>query len=302
MGIDLNHAQILIRAQKNGVSFERTATLGRQRLLCERHTLISVLRGSGYQMPEDSVLRLLDPTNEYSEELFRVLGAKEILAVDASGFEGARIIQDMNLPIPDSLASSFDLVLDGGTLEHIFDLPTALRNATRMVRPNGRFISATQANNFCGHGFYQFSPELFYRFLCPENGYVTEYCILWEDIPGSNFYEVPDPDLVRDRINITSEFGIYMIVQARRQGKVSETFIPQQSDYVRLWEDRSGADAPSNHASSRSIKLRAQLKRIPALRIAVQSTQAAARYRRFDIKRNPNGYLKPLNGDLRVIH
>ena len=206
----------------------------------------------------------------------------------------------MNHRIPEALDSAFDLVVDGGTLEHIFDLPTALRNATRMVRPNGRFISLTQANNFCGHGFYQFSPELYYRFLCPENGYVVDSCILWEDIPGSSFYQVPDPDAVQDRINLTSEFGTYMFVQATRRGDVSREFIPQQSDYQRLWDEKHTEVTPSTESSFRSNKVKAAIKQIPALRTAVQSARAAARYRSLNIKRNMDGYLKPLKG-LQVI-
>lgn len=300
MGIDLNNAQLLVRAHKSGVSFERVLTLGRQRLLGDREMLLLTLRASGYQVSNDCASRLLDRTNEYSEEFLSLLGAKEIVAIDASDFEGAQIIHDMNHRIPEALDSAFDLVVDGGTLEHIFDLPTALRNATRMVRPNGRFISLTQANNFCGHGFYQFSPELYYRFLCPENGYVVDSCILWEDIPGSSFYQVPDPDAVQDRINLTSEFGTYMFVQATRRGDVSREFIPQQSDYQRLWDEKHTEVTPSTESSFRSNKVKAAIKQIPALRTAVQSARAAARYRSLNIKRNMDGYLKPLKG-LQVI-
>src|ERR1700738_1241384 len=129
MGIDLNGAQLLIQAHKNGVSFEHMATLGRQGLHGNRQELISVLRESGYEVSKDCVRRLLDPTNEYSDYFFSLLGTKEIVAIDVSDYEGAHIVHDMNRPIPDSLISSFDLVLDGGTLEHVFDFPTALRNA-----------------------------------------------------------------------------------------------------------------------------------------------------------------------------
>jgi SAM-dependent methyltransferase len=296
LGIDLNTAQLLIRAHKSGVSFERMATLGRQRLLGDRHALISILNKSGYPVQEHRARRLLDPAEVYCEEFFNILGAKEIISIDVSTFEGAQVIHDMNLPIPDSLDSSFDVVLDGGTLEHIFDLATALRNAARMVRPNGRFISVTEANNFCGHGFYQFSPELYYRFLCPNNGYVMDSCILWEDIPGSPFYQVPDPDAVQDRINLTSEFGTFMLVQAQRQGDVSRDFIPQQSDYVRLWNERGGEPTPSDDSPDPLFKVKSTLKRIPALRNAVQSARAAARYRRLSVKRNVEGYLIPLKG------
>ena len=63
-------------------------------------------------------------------------------------------------------AGQFDVVYDGGTLEHVFNFPVALRNAMELLRPGGRlFTIHTCANNLCGHGFYQFSRELFYRTL-----------------------------------------------------------------------------------------------------------------------------------------
>jgi SAM-dependent methyltransferase len=287
-------------------------TLGRQRLLGDRETLVSILKKSGYVMSKDCIARLLDPSTEYAEDFFALLGAKEIFAIDVNDFEGANILHDMNQPLPDSLFSAFDVVLDGGTLEHIFDLPTALRNATRMVRPNGRFISLTQANNFCGHGFYQFSPELFYRFLCSENGYVTEYCIVWEDIPGSHFYRVPDPDVVGMRINLTSEFGTNMTVQAKRVGDLSEEFVPQQSDYVRLWKVQPGKTnllGPVLEHPRAWVKFKSMLKRIPNLRAAVRFArrlvriprhQAVAEYRRLGIRRNAMGLLTALT-NLRVV-
>jgi len=263
-------------------------------------------------MSEDCVARLLATSTEYSEEFFALLGAKEIFSIDVSDFEGATILHDMNQPLPHSLISSFDVVLDGGTLEHIFDLPTALRNATQMVRPNGRFISLTQANNFCGHGFYQFSPELFYRFLCSKNGFTTEYCILWEDIPGSLFYRIPDPDVARTRINLTSEFGLNMTVQAKRTGEMSETFVPQQSDYVRMWETQPVEADRLNPAIERPriwTNFRSILKRTPGVRPAVlfarrllriPTRQAIGEYRRLGIRKNTLGLLSPLR-NLRVI-
>lgn len=316
MGIDLNSAQLLIKAHKNGVSFKRMATLGRQYLFGDRQKLIAILRESGYEVPEDCVRRLLVPNTGqpevYSEEFFSTLGAKEIFAIDVSDYEGAQIVHDMTRPLPDALVSSFDLVVDGGTLEHIFDLPTALRNATRMVRPGGRFISLTMANNFCGHGFYQFSPELFYRFLCPENGYTIEACVVWEDIPRSRFYHVPDPDAVRERINLTSEFGTFMYIQAKRLDDAAREFIPYQGVYTRLWNGEFGEPALSGGASQQSstlFKLRSALKRIPILRSTVVSGRklppvaayrAMAEYRRLQIKRNARGFLTPLE-DLHVI-
>jgi len=36
----------------------------------------------------------------------------------------------------------------------------------------------TPASNLCGHGFYQFSPELFYRALNATNGFEVERMIM----------------------------------------------------------------------------------------------------------------------------
>ena len=125
-----------------------------------------------------------------------------------------------------------------------------------------------------------------------------ERCIVWEDIPGSRFYCVPDPESVQSRVEFTSDIGTYMIVQAKRVSDVSRDFIPQQSDYVRLWEEpmeaaRSGADM---------AKLKAALKRCRPLRSAVFALRKLLRLeiRQLRIKRNARGFLTPLP-DLRVI-
>ena len=309
MGIDLNCGQLLIKAHRSGVSFKNMGTLGRQRLLGDRDVLVSLLRGSGYDVSVDLARKLRNPATEYAEDFFRLLGAERISAIDFSDFEGAQILHDMNYPVPNSLIDSFDLVVDGGTLEHIFDLPTSLRNAARMVRPNGWFISLTQTNNFCGHGFYQFSPELFYRFFCPNNGYETEDCLIWEDIPRSPFYRVPDPDAIQTRINLTSKFGTYMMVQARRIGPVNPDFVPQQSDYVRLWDKQSGTSSALKQSGLTGLaKVRSTLRSIPLLRssvlfarklLLVKTLRALAEYRDLRINRNSRKLLTPV-ANLRV--
>jgi SAM-dependent methyltransferase len=311
MGIDLNCAQLLICAHKSGVSFERMATLGRQDLLTDRLELIHLLRKAGYKVSEDYQRRLLGgPGSRYCEAFFELLGAKKVTAIDASDFEGAEIIQDLNRPLPPSLLSCFDVVFDGGTLEHVFDFPAAIRNATKMVRPKGWFISCTMANNFCGHGFYQFSPELFYRFFSRQNGFEMEPCIIWEKTSGSSFYQVPDPDVVQSRIDLTSEWGAYLFVRARRIDDLPREFTPQQSDYARKWEGpRSGLKDDSIY-SDKSGEFRSALKRIRILRSAVLWARGLVKTRSFDapseirrrrISRNPRGFLTPLKG-MRVMH
>ncbi|MEL7114711.1 MAG: methyltransferase [Pseudomonadota bacterium] len=78
----------------------------------------------------------------YYETLMRKLGFGEIESMDFSDYEGASILQDLNKPIPDHLEQQFDFIFDGGTIEHVFNVPQALENVFRMLKPGGRFGDA----------------------------------------------------------------------------------------------------------------------------------------------------------------
>lgn len=69
----------------------------------------------------------------YCEEFLRQVGARDITSIDASGYERASIVHDMNLPIGSELRRRFSVLIDGGTLEHIFNFPVAIRNCMEML-------------------------------------------------------------------------------------------------------------------------------------------------------------------------
>src|SRR3546814_9244579 len=61
--------------------------------------------------------------------------------------------------------SKYDIVIDGGTTEHIFDIACALFNCAKMVKLNG-YIYHDVPMNMLNHGFFNFNPTLlcdFYR-------------------------------------------------------------------------------------------------------------------------------------------
>jgi SAM-dependent methyltransferase len=110
-----------------------------------------------------------------------MLGIREpVRALDYSAFENAEIVHDLNAPVAETLHGCFDLVLDSGTLEHVFDVRQSLANVARLLRPGGRVIHISPANNFANHGLYQFSPTLFFDYYAANgfsglNGIVFEY-------------------------------------------------------------------------------------------------------------------------------
>jgi hypothetical protein len=172
--------------------------------------------------------------------------------VDYSDFEEATLLHDLNERFPENLRAKFDLVLDAGTLEHIFNFPAALRHCMELVRSAGHILIMTPASNHMGHGFYQFSPELFFRVFSAENGFAVRKIVLCQAGPGDAvFYEVKDPATTGFRTELTSSKPMLLMVLAQRTAEMPILArMPQQSDYAAVWEKHRRAAAAG--ASARS--------------------------------------------------
>jgi hypothetical protein len=96
--------------------------------------------------------------------LFRSLGCGPLETIDLCPNENPTYILDLNVPLPQEYANRFDLIYDGGTLEHCFNPAEVLRNTVHMLQVGGRIIHHTPMNNWVDHGFYQISPTLFFDF------------------------------------------------------------------------------------------------------------------------------------------
>ena len=160
----------------------------------------------------------------------------------------------MNLPIPDELKSRFSVVIDGGTLEHVFNFPQALKNSMEMVAVGGHFLAVTPCNNYMGHGFYQFSPELFFRAFSEENGFKLEdvFICRW---PRGRWYRVSDPKVIGTRVELINHYPTSLFVQAKRLRK-TEVFAttPQQSDYVANWTGTTSPPSPPSAPRDKSVR------------------------------------------------
>ena len=186
----------------------------------------------------------------WAEGLFRYLGSTSLSALDASAFEGADIVHDMNLPVPQHLHEAFDTLFDGGTIEHIFDIPAVLRNVRTMLRPGGLFLSVNAANNQLGHGLYQFSPELMWRAFGPGNGFTVEAMYLAPMGPEPSLIEAPDPQAAERRLEIGSTSSpTYLVFAARRTRASLEATSVYQSDYASAWDRAS----PSARIKSKNL-------------------------------------------------
>jgi hypothetical protein len=110
--------------------------------------------------PELAAMSYLD-----DRELFKTLGFNEVLRLDYSNYEGAEITFDLNsCSLPEELYSRFDMIIDGGTTEHVFHVPNLFRSVSCMLKPGGRIVHLLPSSNYMDHGFYMFSPTLFYDY------------------------------------------------------------------------------------------------------------------------------------------
>ena len=237
MGIAVNCTKFLMYSKKLGVDFETTLTLGRVNLYARPDEIESLC--IKFDIGRDK-FKSLDFSIEYAEPLFELMGADEVHSMDYSGYENADIIQDLNAAWPEKLDNSFSVIFDGGTLEHIFNFPQAIRSCMNALKPGGHFISITVANNYNGHGLYQFSPELFFRIFSKENGFAVKKMIL---TPGEkNWYEVTDPNLVNSRVQFkNSVYTRLMLIAEKIEDVEIFTSFPYQSDYSAIWSKNESA-------------------------------------------------------------
>jgi hypothetical protein len=103
-------------------------------------------------------------------KFFRMLGFETVHSIDVSDWEGADFIHDFNRPLPDDAPylGKYAAVVDGGTLEHIFHVPNALKNIFELLAVGGRVLHQVPVDLF-NHGFYNFGTCLFEDFYRTNN-------------------------------------------------------------------------------------------------------------------------------------
>ena len=240
MGISLSSARFLIGELGRGVNFSKTLTLGRQGVYMQRNQYNMVCSLLNVEPPRHAT---------FADEFFVGLGAKSLDVLDASPYEGAIFTHDLNQPLPPTLSKKWSCVIDGGTLEHVFNFPEAIKTCMQLVEQGGHLILITPWNNWAGHGFYQFSPELFYRLLSAENGFLLEKMLIHQD---GKWFSVKDPDSLGIRVEECGSAPTQLYISAKKIEAVPIfSQWPQQSDYYKAW-----SSVPLLPASRESIKNR----------------------------------------------
>ena len=182
----------------------------------------------------------------FSETLMDKLGFGAMETMDFSDYEGATVIHDLNQLPPDTLSDQFDLIFDGGTIEHVFNVPNALECVFRMLKPGGRFISANGLNGWYGHGMYQFNPELVWTFWGRACNCNVIDCRAIPIEPDQDFKQIvfQDPAGTGHRLWLKGKIGPGRTYLYYEVEKTDLSHLPKfalQSDYETKWQGHQTA-------------------------------------------------------------
>jgi hypothetical protein len=230
VGIDRHVATALLQLVDDGLAGAEILCLGRQEMYLTASELARITMDRPGWTTESRASVLQQP---YADAFLRQCGFQTVRSLDANAFEGADVLHDLNAPLPPELHGVTGFLYDGGTLEHVFDVAAAFKCTIDLVRVGGLVLFTPPANNLCGHGFYQFSPEFFFRFL-EANGFDSITVYLVGMGPSGVWLRAQDPRGLGRRIQFGSSEALQFVVLARKVRSLPELVRPQQSDYAQM--------------------------------------------------------------------
>ena len=241
MGLRITSMLTMEYARKNyGADFSKTLSLGRQfRAFSEKEFRKYLPEYAGKIAPE---ILAKDFQSPYAEGIFEDMYGAPLKSLDGFAHEDPDIVHDLNQPVPKELEGQFSCIIDGGTMEHVFNVPQLLRNCFSMLELGGIYISMVPTNNFNGHGLYQFSPDFFYSTFSKQNGMEIKDVFIVKFSAKDQVWKVrysPTEAAGRVQFDVNTQTEIYVIAQ--KIGSTPDVICAQQTDYEEGWyeENRS---------------------------------------------------------------
>lgn len=250
MGITKSSFSLLIEEAK-AITFKgkKILQLGRQHTFLTLKQALSLAKKAGIAHSPISLEKIHSSFSPqlaalgYIDDLtlFKILGFEEIHSIDVSPYENATYVHDLNLPIPLELHNQYDVIFDGGTMEHVFSIPQVLTNLHHLLKQGGIIIHASPSHNYVDHGFYMFSPTFFYEYYA-QNSYKIIHSYLFESSFENNtswhVYEYRPGQLEFLSFGGFGKkmLGIWFVAQ--KEALSTGGKIPQQGAYFHQWSEK----------------------------------------------------------------
>jgi hypothetical protein len=139
-----------------------------------------------------------------------MLGIESLTIIDHSAYEGAELLVDLNYPVTAELEASFDFIIDGGTLDNVFNPAQAIINISRMLKPGGRILTYNLYSNH--YTPYSMLPHQWYLdyFAINQFDYAQVYFGVHEFSREKAYYQVN----LAKRASSRASIGNFPIVDA----------------------------------------------------------------------------------------
>lgn len=243
MGISRAAVHYMMTEAKKVPFRGRLLTLGVQQTTVSEADLNKLSKRLNYPLVEvgDEAIEKFDRHQHLTDlYLFKRLGFEEVLRTDFSDFEGADFAFDMNQAgVPEQYLGYFDLLIDGGTTEHVFHLPNSLHNIFSFLNVGGRIMHFSPSSNHVDHGFYMFSPTLFWDYYLANGFEFSSFKFFeynrWGNVNGWMAADY-EPGCLRFISGGGLPGGQYGIaLTATKTAQSTSGVIPQQHRYAKTW-------------------------------------------------------------------
>lgn len=261
MGLTSSNLKFIIKKKEKYKFQGPVLTLGNQDIYATEKNIADWLEAE--KIPFKKPIKILYSTSsdvpKINKEAQNYIHAKTFLEflgideenyydIDKFDFDKPKIIHDLQNPIDKKFHNFFNLIIDGGTLEHIFDIKSVMENIARMTNIGGYVLQIIPAQNFLNHGFYQFSPTFFYDFYS-NNGFeiIESYLI---EVRGrmDRFYQYnQEEDYARLFLNSKNRLCNCFLV--RKKNNIDKIILPVQFFYSKLDKDSKSVKNDFNRSS-----------------------------------------------------
>lgn len=176
MGLPSPLINFFLKENQHRLINGKILTLGRQTILCSPKNLNRKLKD--FNLKWNPSQAEIDTSTTFSNNskndfvsdrsFFESFGVKNIDVLDVTNYEGANIIHDMSMPVPEKYKNKWDFIFNGSILDNMFDPAQAMRNISEMLSESGRVLHIEMASNLAFE-YLMFSVDWFFDYYIVNN-------------------------------------------------------------------------------------------------------------------------------------
>ena len=157
-----------------------------------------------------------DEKNDYAYFFLKnKFNLSKLVSFDKNNYEDCDVVLDFENDF--DYNEKFDIFFDGGSLQHIYNIPKAINNIIKLTKINGKIIHTVTFNNFQGFGLYQISPEILSSIYSEKNGFSDTSLYLVNNLNDKYWYRIQSLDIGENYyFNSNQQLSIYSVTTKKR--------------------------------------------------------------------------------------